>query len=131
MVTVLVVDNEPGMRKVMRQVLATTGCTVIEAADGGTALKLFRSRVPDIVITDVIMPDMTGIEVIAAMKKERPEVKIIAITGGGRALIMDFLPLAHKAGADATLEKPFRNSDLLDLAVKLLAERYDSHREIA
>ncbi|OHC83901.1 MAG: hypothetical protein A3G73_06800, partial [Rhodospirillales bacterium RIFCSPLOWO2_12_FULL_67_15] len=93
---------------------------VAEAEDGDAALAAFRASPPALVITDIIMPGKEGIEVIATMKRERPEVKVLAISGGGRTHVMDFLAIARKAGADAALEKPFRKSDLLARVVELL-----------
>ena len=69
------------------------------------------------------MPGKAGIEVIATMKREHPEVKVLAISGGGRAHVMDFLAIARKVGADAALEKPFRKSDLLARVAELLGSQ--------
>ena len=120
MTTILVVDDQKELRAVMRRALTEVGLEVIEAEDGNTALAAFRANPPALVITDIIMPEKAGIEVIATMKRERPEVKVLAISGGGRTHAMDFLAIARKAGADAALEKPFRKSDLLARVAELL-----------
>ena len=120
MTAILVVDDQKELRTVLRRVLTEANYEVAEAEDGDAALAAFRASPPTLVITDIIMPGKEGIEVIATMKRERPEVKVLAISGGGRTHVMDFLAIARKAGADAALEKPFRKSDLLARVVELL-----------
>ena len=120
MTAILVVDDQKELRAMMRRVLTAAGHEVAEAEDGDAALAAFRAHPPALVITDIIMPGKAGIEVIATMKRERPEVKVLAMSGGGRTHVMDFLAIAQKTGADATLEKPFRKSDLLARVAELL-----------
>ncbi len=122
MPTVLVVDDEKGLRDVLRRVLEGKGYRVVEAADGNQALAACRRERPDLVISDIIMPDRDGIEAIVAMKAEWPATKVLAISGGGRAHAMDLLALAPRAGADDTLDKPFRQSELLRRVVNLIGE---------
>ena len=120
MTAILVVDDQKELRTVVRRALTEAGYEVAEAEDGAAALAAFRAHPPRLVITDIIMPEKEAIEVIATMKRERPEVKVLAISGGGRARVMDFLAIAEKTGADAALEKPFRKSDLLARVAELL-----------
>ena len=120
MTTILVVDDHKELRTVVRRVLTEVGYEVAEAEDGAAALVAFRAHPPALVITDIVMPEKTGIEIIATMKREHPEVKVLAISGGGRTHVMDFLAIARKTGADAALEKPFRKSDLLARVAELL-----------
>ena len=120
MTAILVVDDQKELRAVVRRVLTEVGYEVAEAEDGDAALAAFRASPPALVITDIVMPGKAGIEVIATMKREHPEVKVLAISGGGRAHVMDFLAIARKVGADAALEKPFRKSDLLARVAELL-----------
>lgn len=120
MPTVLVVDDEKGLRAVIRRTLEGRGYRVIEAADGNQALELFRRERPDLVISDVIMPDCDGIEAILSIKREGSAAKVLAISGGGRVHAMDLLALAPRAGADGTLAKPFRQSELLKRVADLI-----------
>lgn len=120
MSAILVADDQKGIRDILRKVLIEAGHDVAEAEDGAAALALFRARTFDLVVTDIIMPEMEGIEIIATMKREQPDIKILAMSGGGRARVMDFLVVAKKAGADAILEKPFRKNELLDRVAELL-----------
>ena len=120
MSAILVVDDQKGLRDILRKVLAEAGHDVAEAEDGVAALALFRAGAFDLVITDIIMPEKEGIEIITTMRQERPSLRILAMSGGGRAHVMDFLAIAKKAGADAILEKPFRKAELLDRVAELL-----------
>jgi CheY-like chemotaxis protein len=120
MTAILVVDDQKELRAVVRRVLNEAGYEVAEAEDGEAALVAFRTHLPALVITDIVMPGKTGIEIIATMKRERPEVKVLAISGGGRTHVMDFLAIARRTGADAALEKPFRKGDLLARVAELL-----------
>ncbi|MBF0094519.1 MAG: response regulator [Alphaproteobacteria bacterium] len=120
MATVLIVDDEKGIRDLLRKVLEKLGYRVVTAADGNEGLAVFRLERPELVITDIIMPNREGIEAITVMKRENPGVKVLAISGGGRAHAMDLLAVAPSAGADATLEKPFRASDLLEWIERLM-----------
>jgi DNA-binding NtrC family response regulator len=76
-------------------------------------MALFRNERPGLVITDIIMPDQEGIQTIAEMRKERPDAKIIAISGGGRVGNIDFLKIAQHIGAVDAIAKPFDPDDLL------------------
>ncbi|HEV3197266.1 MAG TPA: response regulator [Bryobacteraceae bacterium] len=116
--TILVVDDEAGIRGLLRKVLAGAGYKVMEAKNGKEALEQIRGAELDLVLTDLVMPDMEGLEMIGIIHKERPELKIIAISGmfGGR-----FLHAAELLGAHATLAKPIRPDDLLDAVRRVLA----------
>jgi CheY-like chemotaxis protein len=107
---VLVVDDEPGIRRFLRSVLERAGYKVWEAADGRQALQSARAADLDLVLTDLVMPEQEGIETIRILRRDLPELKIIAISGafGG-----EFLKVAEKLGADAVLRKPIDPSLLL------------------
>jgi len=85
---------------------------VIEAADGKIGLALFCSHKPEFVITDIVMPEMDGIETIRKMRAIDPQAKIIAMSGGGGEKYASPLALAKDVGAIAVLEKPFRRLQL-------------------
>jgi len=90
------------------------------ADDGSTALKFLQKEQPDIMITDLIMPDKEGIETILEVRKEYPDVKIIAISGGGRIGPTNYLRLAKSVGANCTITKPFRQDELISTVDELL-----------
>lgn len=113
MAKILVVDDDDQVRLMMRQVLERDGYTVATAADGKEAIKLFKIEAFDLVITDIIMPEKEGIETITELRRDYPELKIIAISGGGRHRPEGYLELAKGLGATMTMVKPFERSEIL------------------
>ncbi len=123
MPSVLVVDDEEQIRKLIRDTLEQAGYEVTEAQDGKEGLKAYRQRPADLVIMDILMPDQDGLESIMTLRREFPSAKIIAITGGSDMIgILNFLDVAKMLGARRTLQKPFEMKTLLDVAqAELLA----------
>ena len=117
---ILVVDDEAGVRGFLRKVLEDDGYEVIEAGDGKQALRQARAAHVDLVITDLVMPELEGIETIRALRREVPGVRIIAISGafGGQ-----YLTMAQKLGAAAVLNKPVNAELLLARVAELLNSR--------
>ena len=114
MKTLLIVDDDAALRDVMRKVLEKAGYSVLTAANGTEGLDLLRSTQVAAVITDIIMPEMEGLETIRTMRVSWPNLPIVAISGGGRPNRADFLRAAQAFGAKRTLHKPFRNDELLE-----------------
>jgi DNA-binding NtrC family response regulator len=100
--------------------LAKLGYQVVEAANGHEALERQQTEPAVVMVTDLIMPDMEGIETIQEFHSRHPAVKIIAMSGGGRANAVDFLKVASVFGAARTLAKPFAISDLAAAIIELL-----------
>ncbi len=121
MTTIVLIDDDDDVRRTLVRMLETAGHQVHEAADGSSGLELCLRVDPQLVITDILMPEKEGIETIMTLKRDRPDLKIIAISGGGRAGGMDFLDMARSLGADEVLQKPFRRAELLDLMKRVLA----------
>jgi two-component system, chemotaxis family, chemotaxis protein CheY len=122
MSSVLVVDDEDQVRQLIRETLEQAGYQVTEARDGKDALQQYRLAPADLVIMDILMPDQDGLESIATLKREYPNVKIIAITGGSDMIgILNFLDVAKMLGAHRTLQKPFDMKTLLDAAAAELS----------
>lgn len=119
MALVLVIDDQPQIRRMVRNILSAGGHSVIEADDGAAGLERLAEQLPAIVVTDILMPNAEGIETIFAMRRTAPEVKIIAMSGSGSGGGMNFLETARRAGADETLPKPFRAEDLLAMVERL------------
>lgn len=113
MASILVVDDDAAFRGAMKRALTGGGHEVAEAGDGRQALRVLQAAQPDIVITDLIMPDSDGIELIAALKKAHPAVRVLAISGRGNMGPLDLLKMASVVGADATLSKPLTGEELL------------------
>ena len=111
-ITVLLIDDNSQVRQTVRHILESWKLNVIEAADGKIGLALFCSHKPEFVITDIVMPEMDGIETIRKMRAIDPQAKIIAMSGGGGEKYASPLALAKDVGAIAVLEKPFRRLQL-------------------
>ena len=114
---ILVVDDDNAVRATICENLREWGFDVIEASNGMHACVAFdSSNIPDIIITDIIMPGMDGIGVIEEMRKRKIAAKIIAISGGSRMESEDFLAIAKRKGADLAFSKPL-NLDQLESAL--------------
>lgn len=94
---------------------------VLEASNGKEAINKFKPAVTDLVITDLIMPDEDGLKVIMKIREIKPGIKIIAISGGGKAGPGNYLNLARALGADEVFSKPFSMNDLIN-KIDLLLE---------
>lgn len=117
---ILVIEDNPIVRSTVGRILQSGGYEVISANDGLQGVAAFRKEHPDLVVTDIIMPEQEGIETIRQILAERPNAKIIAISGGGRIGNTDFLQIARKVGAAEVLPKPFDPDDLLQLVSSCL-----------
>lgn len=106
MVKILVIDDETGMRRLMRRQLEPLGYTLFDTDDGIHAIDECSRVEPDIVVTDIYMYESDGLKTIQDIRQAYPDVKIIAMSGGGRFSSNDFLSCARALGADATFRKP-------------------------
>ena len=116
---ILVIDDDHLVRYALSKILSSNGYEVVTASDGRRGMVVLRIEHPDVVITDIIMPEQEGIDTIIQIQRERPGVKIIAISGGGRIRNIDFLEMAQSLGADDVLAKPFEVDDLLSCLIRL------------
>jgi CheY-like chemotaxis protein len=117
--TVLVIDDNADLLDSLRLVLELNGFTTVTAENGVRGLQAFRNRQPAVVLLDIMMPRLDGMETIGQMRRERPDAKIVAMSGGN----VEFRSSAIKRGAVAAIEKPFDPVALIDLLRTLLAER--------
>lgn len=121
MARILVVDDDAAVRALLREVLEEEGFTVKEAADGKQGVVSYRDDPTDLIITDILMPEKDGVELIMELQESFPDVKIIAMSGGGRGLDAEFnLRIARDFGALQRLEKPFTRKSLLGAVDKVL-----------
>lgn len=118
--SILVVDDDAAFRVAVSRVLGGAGYSVAEAGDGLKAQQVLKSQRPDILVTDIIMPDGDGIELINAVKWRYPTMRILAISGRGCLGTLDLLKMAAMVGADATLSKPLGTEDLLSRIADLV-----------
>ena len=112
---IIVADDDADQRLSLRLALEVAGYAVREAANGGEALALQRQREAVVLITDIFMPESDGFEAIAAFRRDFPQTKVIAVSGGGSLATQDYLESARLIGVDATLRKPFEIEALLQL----------------
>lgn len=124
--SVLIVDDNADMRSFVKIVLERAGFEAQVAADGERALDLQRAHAVDVLITDIFMPERDGIELISQFKSEFPQVKIIAMSGGGQISRRDYLPFAGDIGADVVLRKPFAADTLLSMLQDLVVQASDA-----
>ena len=125
---VLLVDDDPMLRRMLRAMLERAGHVVIEAEDGDQGMAMFVEHKPDLVLTDIIMPNREGVEFIGALRRENSHAPIIAMSGGGSKGGELFLRLATQLGATRTLDKPIRQETLLATVDDCLNHRApDSH----
>ena len=122
MARILVIEDDFEVRTVIRRMIENEGHEVIEAPDGEVGTRIYREQSADLIITDILMPEKEGIETIIELRREFPEVKIIAISGGGKVGSSDYLTLAKKLGATTTLPKPFSGKDLIATVQKHLTD---------
>ncbi|MFO7653511.1 MAG: response regulator [Candidatus Krumholzibacteriia bacterium] len=121
MPTILIIEDDDDVRAVLEAVLARAGYRVRSARDGKEGVVAAAGEPVDLVITDIIMPEKDGIETITDLRREHPDLKVIAISGGGRFSPGGYLHSARLLGADLTLSKPFGNDEILRAVERLLA----------
>ena len=110
---ILLVEDNSDLREMLKEALWKKKYNVIEASDGKEAFHKFKPAIIDLVITDLIMPDEDGLSVIIKLREQKPGLKIIAISGGGKAGPSNYLNLASALGADKVFSKPFSLADLI------------------
>ena len=120
MVRILIIDDDPQILGMLGQILEREGHEVVEAPNGKVGLKLYRENPTDLIITDLIMPEKEGIETIMELRWDFPDVKIIAISGGGRIEAEEYLFMAQKLGVQRTFAKPIERAELLKSVRELL-----------
>lgn len=118
---ILITDDDKQYTAMLRQAFERKGYVVLTAYDGNEALQTFHREPPDLAIIDILMPEKEGLETIQSIKKEHPNTKIIAISGGSFLLMASFnLRIAAQMGADRTLQKPFDLQEILQATHDLL-----------
>ena len=125
MARILIIDDEPQIRSMLTLMLERDGYEVIEAPDGVEGIKAYRQNPADLIITDLIMPNKDGIGMIIDLKKEFPDVKIIAMSGGGLNKPDGYLKGAKKLGASCTLTKPIDREEMLRAVKDILRDSMD------
>jgi DNA-binding response OmpR family regulator len=113
-VNILLVEDDELGRYAIAKVLRKAGHVVVETVDGEGAMQAIKKKLPDILITDVVLPNYDGLSLLADVRKISASLPILVISGGGSNFGTDYLTFAEGLGANAVLKKPFLNSDLLN-----------------
>ncbi len=118
--TILIIEDDSEVREYLESVLSRAGYECISAPNGKAGVELFLASPTDLVITDIIMPEKDGIETIMDLRRKNSGLKVIAISGGGRAEPENYLHSAKLLGANRTMKKPFTNEEMLQTIKELL-----------
>ena len=119
---VMVVEDDNSVRELLREILKRAGHEVMAAGNGKEALALYKKTPADLIITNILMPEKEGLETIQELRRENPDIKIIAISGGGQIGPADYLEVARRFGAMRTFSKPFDRKELLKAVDELLEQ---------
>lgn len=117
---ILVVDDDEMMREYMKELLQLNDFIITEAENGKAGLKAFREASPDLVVTDIIMPEMEGITFIKEMRSHNKNIPIIAMTGNVHGRDDEYLGISSKLGADEVLKKPVKADDFIETINRLI-----------
>lgn len=119
---ILIVDNDADTLKACKEHLSSRRATTVTTCDSQSAMREFGACNPDIVLTEIVMPERDGIELLLEIKRTSPQTKVIAMSRGGASLPSDFvLHLASRLGADGTVSKPVDATRLLEAIEKALS----------
>jgi DNA-binding response OmpR family regulator len=119
---ILIIDDDEQIRVLLQQMMEWAGFDALVAENGKVAMQIQSQHPADLVITDLIMPEQEGLETISWLKKEYANIKIIAISGGGRIGPEAYLPAALELGADQVFSKPFDVQEIVASVKKLLGD---------
>lgn len=117
---ILVVDDDAGIRRSLSTLLSRAGYQVVQAGDGSEAIRIWRDRSADLVITDLHMPEKDGIQTIIELLTHSPGVRIIAMSGGGQTKRLDLLGNLTLLGTVLTIEKPFTLTEMMAVVSRAL-----------
>jgi len=125
MTTILIADDDDNVRYALSKLLRKAGYHVLEAQNGKEASKLLRKAMPDVLVTDIVMPEQDGMGLLNTARELNPSIPVLVMSGGGNIVGLDYLSLAQTMGANATLCKPFDNDEVLSVVANLVvvAER--------
>ncbi|MGQ0702582.1 MAG: response regulator [Gemmatimonadales bacterium] len=122
MTQILLIDDDDLSRGAVQKMLERAGFEVRSTGDGREALASYRQERPDLVVTDLIMPEVDGLELIQQLRQQDPVVRILAISGGGRVQAEEYLSVARKFGALEVLSKPFTGQELRQAVERALGK---------
>ncbi len=119
---ILIIDDEEAIRQMVKRLVEKAGYTAELASNGEEGIMMIEEASFDLVITDIIMPRKEGIEIITAIRKDYPEIRVIAMSGGGRFTPEGYLRSAKILGADRVFTKPFNHREMMEAIDELIGE---------
>lgn len=122
MVQILIIEDDDIVRELEESILVDAGYNVTTTKNGNEGLESAISNKPDVVVTDIFMPEKEGLETIKELRKHFPDIKILAVSGGGQIAMEGVLKIAGVFGADIVLKKPFNPDILLEKVKELFKE---------
>ncbi len=120
MTTILIIDDDIQVLATLRKMLEREGYEVATASDGKEGVRCYRESPADLIITDLVMPEKDGVDTILELRRDFPEVQIIAISGGGTIDSNQYLCIAKQAGAQYVFPKPVERETFLNAVRELL-----------
>ncbi len=120
MAEILIIDDDAQIRQLVRMALEGAGHNVVEASNGQDGLNRLSLSPPDVVMVDIVMPGLDGIETIRRLRADIPNLRIVALSGGGTYGFTDYLKYARMLGADEAIAKPVSLKDLVARVASLL-----------
>jgi DNA-binding response OmpR family regulator len=128
---ICLIDDDRMIREAAAMGLRDRGYEVLTAEDGAAGIELVRHEQPDLIITDVVMPEADGFEVLPRVRAEFPDLPVIVATGGGQNGTRLYLNMAAKFGADACLAKPFSVDELAETVERVWARVTERRRQLS
>ena len=122
--TILIIEDYEEIRTSLRDILTIEGYKVLEASDGAKGLAICRDNPVDVIVTDILMPNKEGIETIFELRRDYPNIKIIAISGGGCISSKDCLAMAKRVGASHAFQKPLKINEIINAVQQLCQENH-------
>ena len=123
MAKILIIDDDPSILTMIKRMLEKAGYDVDIASDGSEGLQKIESCTPDLLVTDIVMPEKEGLELIFYLRRKNPGLKIVAISGGGRFNYEGYLTSAKLLGADLTFQKPLAHKEFVQAVSDLINTR--------
>jgi len=120
MAKILIIDDDPSILTMLKRMLEKAGHEVDIAGNGKEGLEKIESCPPDLLVTDIVMPEKEGLELIVFLRKKNPGLKIVAISGGGRFHYEGYLTSAKMLGADLTFQKPLVHKEFIQAISDLI-----------
>jgi len=117
---ILIIDDDPDVLRVLHNLFLAMGYSVEDAPDSATGIRKHHEKPFDLILTDIVMPDKEGISTIIELRHEYPDLKIVAMSGGGDFEPYGYLDIARRVGADRTITKPFSAKEILNVMNELL-----------